>query len=130
MTVSDALAANIGDHDQILRQIVRALGEAGYLAHGEPKALTEDRRGRRAWRTPTLGPRGWPDIVAVRPADGRVIVAEVKTGKGRPTPEQRLWLRAWQEAAWRYPRFWVGIVGPSTLHAFYDAVLPEYKEEP
>ena len=41
---------------------------------------------------------GFPDLVLVRPAtlqggfDGRIIFAEIKAQKGRPSAEQRAWL--------------------------------------
>jgi VRR-NUC domain len=128
MTAAEALALNLGDHSQVVGQILRVLGEAGYLAHAEPAALTEDRYRRKTWRTPTRGPKGWPDIVAVRPYDGRLVVVEVKTGKGRATPEQRRWLEAFGALADTNPRVWVGIVGPASLQAFYDAVIPDWEE--
>lgn len=133
MTAAEMLAANIGDHGQVVAQILRELGSAGYLAHAEPKALAEDRYGRRGWRTPTQGPKGWPDIVAVRDHDGRIVVAEVKTGSGRPTPEQRRWLDAWGTVivllcGTARGRCWVGTVGPRNLQDFYATVIPEWKE--
>ncbi len=49
------------------------------------------------WRTAVSGDgAGWPDLVLVR---GQVlIVAELKVGKGRLTPEQRLWIAALEAA--------------------------------
>lgn len=37
---------------------------------------------------------GFPDLVLVRPRDGRLLCAELKVGKNRPTGPQRLWLDA------------------------------------
>lgn len=47
--------------------------------------------------------KGWPDLTLVRE---RMVFAELKSGKGQPTPEQRAWLdrlaRAGQECyVWR-----------------------------
>lgn len=47
-------------------------------------------RTEAGWRTPvsgTLG-AGWPDLVLVRGRDRRVIFAELKSQRGRPTREQ------------------------------------------
>jgi hypothetical protein len=35
---------------------------------------------------------GFPDLVAIRKADGDILVAELKKQTGVVTPEQRLWL--------------------------------------
>lgn len=60
----------------------------GYLVH-------HDLTGRTAsgWRTSVQGDTGFPDIVAVR-AGRPMIVAELKSAKGRLTPEQKAWLAA------------------------------------
>jgi VRR-NUC domain len=45
---------------------------------------------RKRWRTPaTRDGVGWPDVVLVR---DRIIYAELKSGTGRASPEQRAWL--------------------------------------
>ena len=56
---------------------------------------------------------GFPDLVAVRPP--RVIFAELKTEKGKVTPDQRIWFRALLDSGkvevylWR-PSMWDQIV--------------------
>lgn len=40
---------------------------------------------------------GWPDLSMVR--DGRLILAELKSARGRVTPEQREWLAALEQVA-------------------------------
>ncbi len=55
---------------------------------------------------------GWPDLVLVRPPE--LVIAELKTDRGRLRPEQRDWL-AWLAACgietyvWR-PRDWDAVV--------------------
>ena len=44
----------------------------------------------KGWRTPVSGPlgKGFPDLVLVRVRDGRLLFVELKTTKGKPSPEQ------------------------------------------
>ena len=45
------------------------------------------------WRTPIQGDgKGFPDLLMLR--DDRMVVAELKVGKGKKTPEQVAWLQA------------------------------------
>ena len=58
-------------------------------------AWIHHRSGCRAngkWTTPTQGnsSKGFPDVVAIRPA--RVLWIEVKTNRGRATPERKVWI--------------------------------------
>ena len=74
--------------------------EAGFQAavlelaahHGWRRQHTRPARTRRGWRTPLTGEAGFPDLVLVRPP--RLILAECKTDRGQPSPEQRAWLEA------------------------------------
>lgn len=51
---------------------------------------------RKRWLTPVAADgKGWPDLVLVR---DRLIVAELKSGTGVVTKEQRVWLGALQRA--------------------------------
>jgi len=55
---------------------------------------------------------GFPDIVALR--GSRVLVAELKTAKGRVSAEQRAWLDAFRVAGvpaylWRLPSDWAEV---------------------
>jgi hypothetical protein len=59
----------------------------------------------KGYRTALQGDAGFPDIVAAR--NGRKIVAELKVGTRRATPEQMRWLAAWGADAYLwYPRDW------------------------
>ena len=62
-------------------------------------------RTKKGWRTAYQGCGGFPDIVAAR--NGRVIGAELKVGKNKPTPEQLLWLHHWGADGYLwYPSDW------------------------
>jgi hypothetical protein len=59
----------------------------------------------KGYRTALQGDAGFPDIVAAR--NGRKIVAELKVGTRRATPEQLQWLAAWGADAYLwYPKDW------------------------
>ncbi len=50
----------------------------------------------RGWRTPVQGDgKGFPDLVLVK---NRVLMVELKAGKGKATPDQVDWLDALQFA--------------------------------
>jgi len=67
------------------------------------------RRGGAGWQT-TTSVVGWPDLFLWHPRSGRVVVAELKSEKGRLTVEQRgvldelegcgLDTRVWRPADW------------------------------
>jgi hypothetical protein len=61
------------------------------------------------WRVPYEGDGGLPDLILAR--DGRVLLAELKTDRGKPTADQIAWLTAAEDHAvlWR-PRDWDSIV--------------------
>lgn len=53
---------------------------------------------------------GFPDLVLVHPAKGRVLYRELKSERGRLSPAQRKWISALNQAGadadvW-YPRHW------------------------
>jgi len=70
---------------------------------------------RGQWRTAVAGDgKGWPDLFLLR--EDRIIVAELKTARTKPTVEQDGWLDAFCEyggrltvAVWR-PEDWDEIV--------------------
>lgn len=68
--------------------------------HGRPAM---NRSGK--WSTPIQGHPGFPDLVLAR--DGVVLFAELKSRRGRTTPDQDLWLDQlgdhavlWRPADW------------------------------
>lgn len=68
-------------------------------------------RTNKGWRTPLQGDGvGFPDLLCVRPNTGSLLVAELKSDRGRLTPEQQVWLDAFHAAGveahiWR-PKAW------------------------
>jgi hypothetical protein len=49
---------------------------------------------------------GFPDIVAVKPSDGRLLIAELKKDSGTLSPEQRGWIEALQAVRYFDVRVW------------------------
>jgi len=87
------------------------------LAHLYKWRVAHFRPGQRSdgtWYTAIQGDAGFTDLVLVR--QPRVIFAEVKSDKGRLSPEQRDWITALdlcpgvETFIWR-PRMWDDIVG-------------------
>lgn len=75
-------------------QVIDLAQMYGYLvAHFRP-ALTA-----KGWRTAVSGDgKGFPDIVALRLSDARLLVAELKAEGGRCTNEQTEWLNRMRNA--------------------------------
>lgn len=63
--------------------------------------------------------RGWPDVVLAHPS-GRVIVRELKTMRGKLTPDQRKWLEALERAGWD-----VGVWRPCDLPEIERTLIPQ-----
>ena len=47
-------------------------------------------RTAHGWRTPVSGPlgKGFPDLVMMRPRDRRILFVELKSARGKASPEQ------------------------------------------
>lgn len=54
-----------------------------------------DPQGRQFWTRPAYSMRGVPDIIALKP--GRIFGIEVKSSKGRLSPEQIAFKSKWEE---------------------------------
>ena len=66
------------------RTIIEAGQWYGFLvAHFRPAQTA------RGWRTPVEGDAGFPDVVLAR--NGRAFAFELKSERGRLTPEQEAW---------------------------------------
>jgi hypothetical protein len=91
--------------DQFQKRVIETAKLYGWKVSHFRAALT--RSGR--WATPVQGHKGFPDLVLARA--GRIIVAELKTDKGRVSPEQKEWLAALGEYGrlWR-PRDWDSVL--------------------
>jgi hypothetical protein len=98
------------------QRIMDAARVAGWLCCHFRPAKTQ--RGR--WVTPMAGDKGFPDLALAK--DGRVLLAELKTDKGKPTPEQVAWLsavgghgRLWRPENWEAILLDLGVTKRSPL---------------
>lgn len=61
------------------------------VAHFRPARTIDRKTGKETWRTPVEADgKGFPDLVIVGP--GGVLYRELKSGTGKPSPEQVAWL--------------------------------------
>ena len=97
---------------ELQQRIVDLAREFGWMTQHVYRARLEDGSGRT-----TTSSTGWPDIVAVHPGWGRVLVLELKGPKGKVEPDQERWLVAFQSVA---------RAAPGVVHAFavWPADLP------
>ena len=77
--------------------------------HGWRCAHFRVARTNKGWRTPVEGDRGLPDLVLAK--NGVVLLAELKTDRGKLGPGQGEWLQALGEHGrlWR-PRDWKDVL--------------------
>src|SRR5262249_48692504 len=96
----------------MLSAVIQAAKLYGWLvAHFRP-ALT-----KQGWRTAVSGDgAGWPDLVLLK--DGRLIVAELKSEKGKLSKAQEIWLSAWGQIE----NAEVYVVRPADLDRFFDTL--------
>ncbi|MCZ2341491.1 MAG: VRR-NUC domain-containing protein [Bacteroidales bacterium] len=67
--------------------------------HGWMSAHFRPARTRSGWRTAVQGDgKGFPDLVLVHLDRGSLVVAELKVGENKPSPEQGRWLAAFRAA--------------------------------
>jgi hypothetical protein len=86
MTTAPSLPIREQDFTNAVIQLAQYRG--WLVAHFRPGRTV------KGWRTPVQGHRGYPDLTMSRA--GRLIFAELKTQKGKTTPEQDLWITALQ----------------------------------
>jgi len=93
------------------RQVIDLALTLGYrVAHFRPgQTSRKDHNGKAVWVTPMCGDPGWPDLILCRPP--RLIIVELKSEKGKVSPEQEIWLaqlnqcsgvevRVWRPSVW------------------------------
>lgn len=80
--------------EELLGQVIQMAASMGWsTAHFRPA------KSDRGWRTAVQGDGvGFPDLVLLRSVEGRArcVVAELKSTRGRPTPQQQGWLILWR----------------------------------
>lgn len=93
-------AALAMSEEELQDAVIEAAQLQGWVCVHHRPARTE-----AGWRTAIQGQKGFPDLVLAR--DGRVIFAELKSAKGKPTADQLIWLEAlgdlarlWRPADW------------------------------
>lgn len=99
---------------EFLRVVVDAARLWGWRVHHTRPALA---RGGR-WLTPIQGDAGLPDLILLRPP--RCIVAELKVGRNKPTPEQQAWLSDFAQI----PSIEVYVWRPSDWEHIVDLLRP------
>lgn len=78
---------------QCEQTIIDAAKAAGWLVHAERAAVSKGK-----WSTPIKGHTGFPDLVIVHPATGRLLIVELKRRPNRATDDQIRWLSAFEQA--------------------------------
>lgn len=91
MTPAQAALAGAMDEDKLQQVVIDRANHWGWLvAH-----FRSARTAAGGWVTPVAADgRGFPDLVMVHPSVGRLLVVELKSQKGKVTPEQQEWLTA------------------------------------
>jgi hypothetical protein len=88
-----ALVRSAWSEAEFTKHVIALARENGFLAaHFRPG------RTRQGWRTALSGDGvGFPDLILIRAAPGaKIIAAELKCGKNKPTPAQAAWLAAFR----------------------------------
>ena len=86
------------------RTVITLAKAHGWMVHHQRPAMTS-----KGWRSSVSGDTGFPDLVLAHPSRG-VICAELKSGRGSLTDEQRAWHFALQAGGcevhvWRPEQF-------------------------
>ena len=88
-----AVLAGAMSEDDLLRAVLDLARLTGWMCHHCRPAQV--RNGK--WVTPIQGDPGFPDLILAKP--GRLVVAELKSARGRVTPVQAEWLDAFAGTA-------------------------------
>ncbi len=79
--------------DDLLHSVIDLAHLTDWHAHHCRPAQVRDGK----WVTPIQGDPGFPDLILAKP--GRLVVAELKSARGRVTPVQAEWLDAFAGTA-------------------------------
>lgn len=82
------LVAGVTSEQELLADVATRLTLGGWRWHHV----------RRSDRAEQMGDPGFPDIIAVHPGRGRLVVAELKAARGRYEAGQREWLAGFEGA--------------------------------
>ncbi len=92
-----ANAANQNEHDFTDAVLTMAKIRGWKRMHVRPGRVI--RHGQEKYETPFKADgKGWPDLFLIHRKTGRIVVAELKSVKGKPTPEQVEWLELFKLA--------------------------------
>jgi len=91
--------ASLQSEAQFQEAVIEFARLHGWLVHAERPARSD-----KGWRTPVQGDAGFPDLVLAR---GSVtLVWELKSEKGKRSPEQEKWWKALDSCTLVRPRDW------------------------
>jgi hypothetical protein len=86
-TATAVLIARSISESELQGAVIELAHTSGWLVHH-----TRAARSRKGWRTPIQGDAGFCDLVLAK--NGCVLFAELKSERGRVSPEQQAWIRA------------------------------------
>ncbi len=95
------------------KEVIALAKRCGYLAAHFRKVRVQRQNGSVWWETPVQADgAGFPDLILA--GNNRIVAAELKVKKNRPTEKQDVWLEAFRNAGvsafvW-YPSMWDAIV--------------------
>jgi hypothetical protein len=93
--VADRRKAKPGSEREFRDRVMRLAKDHGWLRmHPLRSQLPAERGG--GWTTNMAGEKGYPDLTLVHPRYGRLVFLELKSAKGRPQPDQLVWISALQ----------------------------------
>ena len=104
---------HVRNEDEFQTHVINLARRRGYaVAHFRKAKVTI--KGEETYRTAVQADgKGFPDLFMIHRGTGHVVVAELKYGKNKPTPEQLGWLYLFTQAripnyVW-YPKDWQDI---------------------
>ena len=106
------IQATAMSEDALQTHVITAARTFGWRAtHFRPaRTGRKDAKGREIWTTPLQGDSGFPDLVLAR--NGRVLCVELKSHRGRPDENQKLWAQEMGESyrLWRPLDWLTGVI--------------------